>query len=289
MDIIYRFDPADMEASRPPESAEQAVRFLEEGNRRYQNIVRRVQTEVVDAEDSDTVVIPNRPLSLGFALAPGQSPAQNPFAVFLGCADARAPVEVIFDQSLNRLFTVRVAGNVLGAECLGSIEYAVRNMPGGLRLVVVLGHTGCGAVGAAVSLYLNIDAYMSVVKSSSLRSIVDRILMVVRAADQSLHQVVGPDVSQDPGYRDALWEMSVYLNAALTASDLVRELQPASAEQPVKVVFGIYDLATQAVMATPGASNAFRSAPLTTEEYKDITRELAISIRDRGILARSGR
>ena len=265
---------------RPPE---QAARFLEDGNRRYQEIVRRVQTEVVDAGNSDSVVIPNRPLSLGFALAPGQSRAQNPFAVFLGCSDARAPVEVIFDQSLNRLFTVRVAGNVLGTECMGSIEYAVRNMPGA-RLIVVLGHTGCGAVGAAVELYLNTDAYMDVVKSSSLRAIVDRILVVVRAADRSLHELVGPDVSKEPGYKAALWEMSVYLNAALTASDLVRELVAASADHPINVVFGVYDLVTQAVMAMPGSDHAFQPAPVATAEYKLLATTLAFAMRDRGVL-----
>lgn len=283
MDIIYRYDPASLEAVRPPDTAEQAVQFLQDGNRRYQEVVRRVQSEVVDAEATDTVVIPNRPLSLGFALAPGQSWVQNPFAVFLGCSDARAPVEVIFDQSLNRLFTVRVAGNVLGTECLGSIEYAVRNMPGA-RLIVVLGHTGCGAVKAAVELYLDTDAYLDVVKSSSLRTIVDRILVVVRAADRSLHEVAGPDVHREPGYKDALWEMSVYLNAALTASDLVRELETASASRPVVVVFGVYDLYTQAVMAMPGSDQAFQAAPVAAGSYKELALELARSVVDRGVL-----
>ncbi len=72
---------------------------------------------------------------------------QQPFAVVLGCADSRTPPEVIFDQGLGDLFVVRVAGNVLNDETLGSIEYAVEHL--GVRLIVVLGHQRCGAVTAA--------------------------------------------------------------------------------------------------------------------------------------------
>lgn len=73
---------------------------------------------------------------------------QHPFAAVLGCADSRVPPELIFDQSLGKLFVVRVAGNVAGpAEC-GSIEYAVAHLH--VPLVVVLGHDNCGAVAAAV-------------------------------------------------------------------------------------------------------------------------------------------
>jgi carbonic anhydrase len=73
---------------------------------------------------------------------------QHPFAVVLGCADSRVPPELVFDQGLGDLFVVRVAGNTLDDEILGSIEYAVEHL--GVRLVVVLGHENCGAVKAAL-------------------------------------------------------------------------------------------------------------------------------------------
>ena len=98
------------------------------------------------------VVIPSAPLLLGYSFVPGTGPIQNPFAIVLGRAHARAPVETIFDRSVNKLFTIRVAGNVPGAEYLGSIEHAVRYIAGGLRLVVVPGHSGCVAVEAAIEL-----------------------------------------------------------------------------------------------------------------------------------------
>ena len=78
------------------------------------------------------------------ALAAGQ----QPFAIILGCADSRVPPEIVFDQPPGALFVVRVAGNVATTEAIGSIEYAVEHL--GAQLVVVLGHSRCGAVTATV-------------------------------------------------------------------------------------------------------------------------------------------
>jgi carbonic anhydrase len=90
------------------------------------------------------------------AAHPNQTPArraeviegQHPFAVIVGCSDSRVPPEIIFDQGLGDLFVVRLAGHVSNDEALGSIEYAVEHL--GTRLIMVLGHDGCGAVTAAV-------------------------------------------------------------------------------------------------------------------------------------------
>ncbi|MEU7576356.1 carbonic anhydrase [Streptomyces sp. NPDC041068] len=86
---------------------------------------------------------PNQDAARRAQLAPGQ----EPFAVVLGCSDSRLAAEIIFDQGLGDLFVVRTAGHVLGAEVLGSVEYATSVL--GCRLVVVLGHDSCGAVAAA--------------------------------------------------------------------------------------------------------------------------------------------
>lgn len=74
--------------------------------------------------------------------------AQSPFAVILSCSDSRVPAEMVFDQGLGTLFVVRVAGNVVAPSLVGSIEYAVQTF--GVQLVVVMGHTGCGAVKATL-------------------------------------------------------------------------------------------------------------------------------------------
>jgi len=76
-------------------------------------------------------------------------PGQNPRAAILGCSDSRVPPELIFDQGLGDLFVIRVAGNVVAGTVLGSIEYAVAHLH--VPLIMVLGHSHCGAVGAALS------------------------------------------------------------------------------------------------------------------------------------------
>jgi len=73
---------------------------------------------------------------------------QTPFAVILGCSDSRVPTEIVFDQGLGDLFVIRVAGNIVAPSQIGSIEFAAQKF--GTRLVVVLGHTNCGAVEATI-------------------------------------------------------------------------------------------------------------------------------------------
>src|SRR5918993_1383690 len=88
----------------------------------------------------------------GTTMARGWSPehaeqSQSPFAIILGCSDSRTPVEIVFDQGFGDLFVVRIAGNIVAPSVVGSIEFAASQF--GTRLVVVLGHTRCGAVSAS--------------------------------------------------------------------------------------------------------------------------------------------
>ena len=102
------------------------------------------------------------------------------FAAVLGCSDARVPVELIFSEGPNHLFVIRVAGNGLGTEVLGSLKYAVDHLAKSLKLVVVLGHSGCGAVTTAVDVFLNPGNNLSIVTEHSLRNILDGLLVVVQ-------------------------------------------------------------------------------------------------------------
>jgi carbonic anhydrase len=94
---------------------------------------------------------------------------QAPFAVILGCSDSRVPVEMIFDQGLGDLFVIRVAGNIVAPSQIGSVEFAAQRF--GTRLVVVLGHTRCGAVQATLEALQDTAGR----PSRNLGSIVDRI------------------------------------------------------------------------------------------------------------------
>jgi carbonic anhydrase len=101
--------------------------------------------------------------------APKLQLEQDPFAIILGCSDARVPAEIVFDQGLGDLFVIRVAGNVVAPSQVGSVEFAASRF--GTRLVVVLGHTQCGAIAATLE-ELQRPAET---QSRNLRSIVDRV------------------------------------------------------------------------------------------------------------------
>jgi len=94
---------------------------------------------------------------------------QEPFAIVLGCSDSRVPAELVFDQGFGDLFVIRVAGNIVAPSQVGSVEFAAARF--GTRLVLVLGHTQCGAITAALE---ELEGHPSA-QSGNLRSIVDRV------------------------------------------------------------------------------------------------------------------
>lgn len=100
---------------------------------------------------------------------------QEPFAVILGCSDSRVPVEIVFDQGLGNLFVIRVAGNIVGPSQIGSVEFAAERF--GTRLVVVLGHSRCGAILATLEELRHPTEGLS----RNLRSIIDPIRPSVEA------------------------------------------------------------------------------------------------------------
>src|SRR5580698_4707867 len=106
--------------------AREALALLQDGNRRF----------VSDISNRDAITSRSRRLEL--------AASQAPFAAILGCSDSRVPVEIVFDQGLGDLFVIRVAGNIVAPSLIGSVEFAAEQF--GTRLVVVLGHTKCGAI-----------------------------------------------------------------------------------------------------------------------------------------------
>ncbi len=100
---------------------------------------------------------------------------QEPFAIVLGCSDSRVPAELVFDQGFGDLFVIRVAGNIVAPSQVGSVEFAAARF--GTRLVLVLGHTQCGAITAALE---ELEGHPSA-QSRNLRSIVDRVRPAVES------------------------------------------------------------------------------------------------------------
>ncbi len=203
--------------------AEAARARLEDGSRS----IRALLDSLAEGTGTAHHVIAVDPRDLGIAPDAQGAPRQRPYAAVLGCSDARVPIELIFNEGPNDLFVVRVAGNGLGSEVLGSLKYAVDHLGGSLKLIVVLGHSGCGAVSAAVDAYLDPQSYLALAAKHSLRSILDRLLIVVSAAAMRMTAAFGPEVVRRPGYRAALIEVAVVSNAALAAYTLQQEIGAA--------------------------------------------------------------
>jgi carbonic anhydrase len=206
-------------------------------------------------------------------------PTQSPFCIVLGCSDARVPLEMIFGAGPNEFFVVRVAGNALGDECLGSIEYALHTFKESVHLLVVVGHTRCGAVTAAVDAYLRPTEHNAIAFTRSLRTVVNHGLIAVRGAAVALAEVYGQEVAADPGYREALIETSVYLNVAMTAYHLRSELRP-NEMFGIEVVFGVFDVATCRVIGpdldpSTDDTSKLSSAPSDAGELTELGRAIA--------------
>src|SRR5881397_4271469 len=132
-------------------SAPEALERLRDGNRRF----------VLDVRTGERITSQTRRNEL--------AEGQEPFAIILGCSDSRVPAEIVFDQGLGDLFVIRVAGNIVASSQVGSVEFAAERF--GTPLVVVLGHSQCGAVQATLEQL----ARPREDQSRNLRSIVDRI------------------------------------------------------------------------------------------------------------------
>jgi len=153
-------------------SAIEALKRLRDGNRRFASNSNTLDSRLSHQQRADLLA------------------GQEPFAIILGCSDSRVPAEIIFDQGIGDLFVIRVAGNIVAPSQVGSVEFAVSRYH--TRLVVVLGHSRCGAVSATIETLLdggdagsrNIDSIVNRVKPS-VQGLLDTELRNDRAA---LHQ-----------------------------------------------------------------------------------------------------
>ena len=283
IDYIYRFDPSNPSVKPPPEDAEVARHNLENGNRLFSEWMKSCRTGTFSNGEPRYVVQCNG-LEVGMVRSHGQLPKQAPFAVVVGCSDARVPMEMLFGQGFNDLFAIRVAGNVLADECWGSIDYALTALAETIKVVVVLGHSGCGAVTSAVDAYLKPLRYSSAKTTFMLRSILHRIFVPVHQAANGLLAEWGPDAPNMPGYREALIESSVCLNAALAAYSLQLEVE-RSWRSEIQVLYGVYDLFTHQVSMPPAYSNPDEShvnlayAPTHPREFDRLAIEMATRLR----------
>jgi carbonic anhydrase len=165
-------------------SAHKALARLREGNARFASHVRGLDALLSQAKLGELT--------------------QEPFAIVLGCSDSRVPAEIVFDQGLGDLFVIRVAGNIVAPSQVGSVEFAAARF--GTRLVVVLGHSHCGAITATLEELRAPTAN----QSRNLKAIVDRVR-------PSVEGLLETDLRHD---LDALARQAVRLNIRASASHL---------------------------------------------------------------------
>jgi carbonic anhydrase len=166
--------------------ADEALERLEQGNLRF---VAALEGEAPAAGPDDR---------------PELMQDQEPFAIILGCSDSRVPAEIVFDQGLGDLFVIRVAGNIVAPSQIGSVEFAAAQF--GTRLVVVMGHTRCGAILATLDQLQQPEDS----QSPNLRSIVDRVR-------PSVEPLLRTDLRHD---RDALVRRAVRANVDHSVNQL---------------------------------------------------------------------
>lgn len=287
MDLVYRYDPFQPLAHKVPGNLEEAIESMRLGNERFVTFVRHMQRATLGQSVDKQIIIPVNPISLGLPLWSGGSVVQAPFGLVLGCSDARVPVEQVFDQAFNSLFVIRIAGNVLGTECMASVDFAARNFGNSLKFITVLGHTSCGAVSAAVDTYLRPNDYSEIACTYALRSLVDRLQIAVRGASSALQTQTDAGITGHPQFRAMLIETAVYLNAAITSFDLRRELR-ALENGGVEVLFGAFDIESQEVHGLPYCSGAaarcpiFLPAPQSADAFIELSASIARAVLEKG-------
>lgn len=152
---------------------------------------------------------------------------QHPFASVLSCSDSRAPVEMLFDQALGDIFSVRLAGNIASDKCIGSLEFSSKYL--GSKLVVVLGHTDCGAVKAACDNF----------REGHIGEIINLIRPAVRMEKATTEH----RDSSNAAFVDKICALNVrvQINEIIHSSDIIQDMLTA---KQIGIVGGVYNLAT---------------------------------------------
>ena len=188
-------------------SPQQALDILVEGNYRFAN-------NLIGNKDMQSLVEATKN-------------KQHPFASFLSCSDSRAPVELLFDQALGDIFSVRLAGNIASDKCIGSLEFSSKYL--GSKLIVVMGHSSCGAVKAACDDF----------KDGHIGEIVNMIKPAIRHEKT----VLDDRSSKNEAFVHKICELNVryQIDQIIRTSDIIQDMITA---KQIGVVGGVYNLNT---------------------------------------------
>lgn len=202
---MYKHPLLDREKMTPKE----ALDILIEGNHRFRNDME---------EDKDFK-----------ALIQITKEKQHPFASFLSCSDSRAPVELLFDQALGDIFSVRLAGNIASDKAIGSLEFASKYL--GSKLIVVMGHTSCGAVKAACDNFM--DGHIG------------EIINLIKPSIRHEKTILNPEdrCSKNPDFVEKINRLNVkyQIDTIIRCSDIVEDMLEA---HQIGIIGGVYNIST---------------------------------------------
>jgi carbonic anhydrase len=292
VEFTFRYNPAAPREFFVPKTWQEAVDVLREGNEKVVRFFSACQMPGLGLETP--VVELSRPQVELEPRGDDGFPRQMPFAVVVGCSDARVPAEILFGQEFNAIFNIRLAGSVLPAEAVGSLLYALKtfvsqgDLPGGrgLKLVVALGHRGCGAVKATIRAYRD-DPSGGAIPDDPIGAILKHIFdPALIAAARALDHVFGEKASLNPELEPVMIELVVYLNAAWLGHqvrDWVWE-QSETASTQVGVVYGVFDPGDFRVRAVPPdyanrtTASFFADPPRDRQELEQMATDIAQSL-----------
>lgn len=191
---------------------EKAIQFLKEGNQRFQNNLKANRNLLEQVNDT--------------------SEGQFPFATILSCIDSRVSAELVFDQGLGDIFSVRIAGNFINEDILGSMEFACKLA--GTKLIVVLGHTSCGAIKGACDH----------ARLGNLTALINKIEPAVAAVKEPKDESQRNSKNLDFVDRVSAKNVEISIENIRERSKVLAEMEEKG---EIKIVGGMYDLATGAV------------------------------------------
>jgi carbonic anhydrase len=292
VDFTIRFDPERPNRFFAPADWSEAAEELKRGNLKIVRFFEACARGGYAPGDRPPIVALSALEAANEPRGADGLPVQMPFGVVLGCSDARVPSEILFGQEFNDLFNIRVAGNVLGRECVGSFLYALQTFvpdrddagPRRLKIAIALGHRGCGAVRATLQAF-DRGVLGAPTFDDPIGSILHRVhVPAYQVAAEAFDARFGTAASRDPARLDDMVDLVVYLNAAWSAREMAEwtDRQGPEIATRIGVVFGVVDPTDLKVRCRPASLGEhvgiFDLPPRTLDDLRGLAREIVESL-----------
>lgn len=294
IDFTYRYRPKQSKPFFVPRDWREAELYLRVGNELSVRFHDACKHQGYAPGEWPSVVEISGPEAMGEPKGDDGLPKQMPFALMLGCSDARVPTELLFGQEFNDIFNIRVAGNVLAEEGVGSLLYALRSFTPeregpnqrSLRVAAVIGHRGCGAVKATLQAFLD-PIKDAAVFGEPIGAILRRITSpALVLATEAINIVFGEGLGSDPAMLRTAIDLTVYLNAAWGAHQVHEWVEREGPEisSRVGVIYGVFDPHDWRVRSLPPVEGkpepeTFGRPPANQDELRSLAIAIAMRLK----------